>query len=442
MKTVMITAGSSNQGKTTITLGLLRALKNRGLDLAPYKTGPDYIDSKYLELAAGNTSGNLDIYMMGRSGIEDALSLNGREYGLVEGAMGYFDGIYNTYENSSYDIGNQLDIPAILVYQPKGEMFSAVTKIKGMVDFSKGRIKGVIFNKCSPKMAEMLTGPVKEYVGIEVLGYVPKDERLEIESRHLGLLQPSEIENIEEQIDYISRKIEETVDIDSLIEYMEEVQLVELEEIPKMKLKIGIAYDEAFSFYYSENIRLLDGLAELVYFSPLRDKELPEDLDLIYMAGGYPELYKEELAANKNLLEDIRDYAARDGHILAEGAGLMYLAESIDEYPMLGIIDGRVKMTDRTQKFGYTKMEFLKDTSFGKKSESLKGKEFHRSLINTKAEEIFRVTKPRNPREWKCGYSLKNVFAFYGHINFLGNRDILMRYLDRINREKIDKEGC
>ena len=435
----MITAGSSNQGKTTITLGLLGALKNRGLDLAPYKTGPDYIDSKYLELAAGNTSGNLDIYMMGRRGIEEALSLNGREYGLVEGAMGYFDGIYNTYENSSYDIGNYLDIPAILVYEPKGEMFSAVTKIKGMVDFSKGRIKGVIFNKCSPKIAEMLTGPIKDHIGIEVLGYVPKDEKLQIGSRHLGLLQPHEIKDIENQIDYISKTLEETLDIDLLIELMGEIELVELEEITQTKLKIAIAYDEAFSFYYSENIRLLEGLADLVYFSPLRDKELPEDLDLIYMAGGYPELYKEELSSNKGLLEDIRSYAAGGGHILAEGAGLMYLAESIDGYPMLGIIDGRVKMTDRTQKFGYTEMEFLKDTSFGKKSESIKGKEFHRSLIETEAEEILWVTKPRNPRKWKCGYIHKNVLAFYGHINFLGNMNIILRYLESIDKENIDK---
>ena len=186
MKTIMITAPSSNTGKTVITLGIIRAIKNRGLDVSAFKTGPDFIDRKYIGIASGKRASNLDMHLMGREGLIQSIAMNNGDFGVIEGAMGYFDGIYNTYENSSYDISLQLDIPSILVYSPKGEMFSAIPKIKGMVDFSKGRIKGIVINKTNESMYKLLKEQIEKYINIEVLGYLPIDEDLNIESRHLG----------------------------------------------------------------------------------------------------------------------------------------------------------------------------------------------------------------------------------------------------------------
>ena len=186
MKGLMIAAPNSNSGKTLVTMGIIRAIKNRGIDVSAFKTGPDFIDREYIAYASGKPGGNLDLHLMGLEGLKNSLYLNRGEFAVIEGVMGYFDGIYNTYKNSSYDISEKLDISAILVYCPSGEMFSAVPKIKGMVDFSKGRIKGIIFNKTSESTYKLLKEIVEEYVDIKVLGYIPKNKKYNIEY-HVGL---------------------------------------------------------------------------------------------------------------------------------------------------------------------------------------------------------------------------------------------------------------
>ena len=162
MKTVMITAPTSNSRKTIITLGLIRAIKNRNINVSAFKTGPDFIDTKYLQLASGKRAGNLDMHLMGRKGISKSLGMNLGEFAVIEGAMGYFDGIHNSFENSSYDISKELDVPSILVYSPKGEMFSIIPKVKGMVDFEDSKIKGIILNKVSGSMYELLKEKIED----------------------------------------------------------------------------------------------------------------------------------------------------------------------------------------------------------------------------------------------------------------------------------------
>lgn len=429
MKTFMITGPCSNTGKTSLTLAIARAFKNRGLDISPFKTGPDFIDPKYLEVATGKTAGNLDIHMMGRDALKEAMAMNLGEYAIVEGAMGYFDGIYNTFENSSFHISEELDIPAILVYVPKGEMFSVIPKLKGMIEFSNHRIKGIIFNKTSERIYNMLKEKVEEYLDIEVLGYVPQNENLEIEERYLGLMEIQENQNLDKRLDNISCLIEETVNIDRLISIAKDIELEPFKYPQKRDIKIGIAYDEAFNFYYRENLKLLEHIVEVIYFSPLKDDSLP-DVNMLYIGGGYPELYKDRLSSNINMIESIREFSQSRGYIYAEGGGLMYLVEEIEETPMCGLIKGKAYMTDRLQRFGYVNIELKEDCILGKNGDIIRGQEFHRSIVDTEEKEIFNITKPMSNRKWECGYKKNNGVMAYPHINFLGNKEMLTHILD------------
>ena len=434
MKTIMITGPSSNTGKTVVTLGIIRAIKNRGINVSAFKTGPDFIDRKYLGLASGKNAGNLDMHLMGKNGIFQSLSMNNGEFGVIEGAMGYFDGIYNTYENSSFDISEKLDVPAILVYSPKGEMFSAIPKIKGMVDFSKGRIKGIILNKTSESIYKLMKGKIEEYIDIEVLGYLPFDEGLNIESRHLGLLQPDEHVEIERYIIKAAMMMENTIDVHRIIQIAEEVKIEEIKEYKKKNLTIAIAYDNAFNFYYEENIKLLEGICNIEYFSPLKDNTLPK-ADLVYIGGGYPELYAEELSNNIEMIHSIREYVKNSGYIYGEAGGLMYLVDSIDGYCMCGIFAGKATMTGRLQRFGYVNIELKEDSIIGQAGDKFTGQEFHKSIIETDEKQIINITKPMSKRKWECGFSYKNALAIYQHINFIGNMNALEYLLTRIEKE-------
>lgn len=425
----MITGDSSNSGKTTLSLGLTRALKNRGLDISPFKTGPDFIDSKYLSVAAKKTAGNLDIYMMGKEGIKESLSINLAEYGLIEGAMGYFDGIYNTYENSSFHISEELDIPVILVYSPRGEMFSAIPKIKGMVDFAKGRIKGIILNKTSEKLYPMFKEQIEEYIDIGVVGYVPKTKELEIEEKYLGLDQPYKNKDLDRKLDLMAGKVEETLDMEKIISLFKNIEVEKYKYPEKKDIRVAIAYDQAFNFYYEENLKLLDRMTETIYFSPLNDTSLPK-VDLLYLGGGYPELYRKELSNNKSMIRSIKKFGENGGYIYGEGGGLIYLLDRIEDSPMLGLIDGQAIITGKLERFGYIDIELEKDTILGKKGDRIRGKEYHRSRVETEAREIYKISKPKSRRKWKCGYQKNNILGGYPHIHFLGNLKALDNLLD------------
>lgn len=432
MKTIMITAPSSNTGKTIITLGTIRALKNRGLDVSAFKTGPDFIDTKCLGLASGKLAGNLDIHMMGEN-FKHALSMNPGEYGVIEGAMGYFDGIHNDFENSSYDIARRLNTNSILIYTPQGEMFSAIPKIKGMVDFLDSNIKGIILNKVRKDIYLLLKEKIEEYVGIQVLGYVEKDKNLNIQSRYLGLVQNDKY--IKDVIDKISRTIEKTVDIDGLISLMSKGDVANYKYPIKRNIKVAIAYDEAFFFYYSENLKLLENTCQVQYFSPLRDTKVPK-CDLLYIGGGYPELYKEELSQNLTMLNSIKNMAERGGYIYGEAGGFMYLVEEIEDCSMVGIFKGKAYMKDRLQRFGYVDINLMEDTLLGNKGDILKGQEFHYSVIDIEDKPLYYIKKPKGNRNWKCGYRYKNVLVQYPHIHFLGNMKAFNYLLNKIEKGK------
>ena len=438
MKTIMITAPSSNTGKTILTLGIIRAIKNRGIDISAFKTGPDFIDTKYLASACGKKAGNLDMHLMGKEGMKKAVAMNLGEFAVLEGAMGYFDGIYNTFDNSSFHISKELDIPAILVYKPQGEMFSAIPKIKGMVDFPESKIKAIILNKVSKDMYNLLKEKIEEYIDIKVLGYLPYDMTLEIESRYLGLTQKYEDSDEEELISRAAQSVEETIDVDEIIKMANNISYPDYKYGEKRDIKVAIAYDEAFNFYYNENIKLLENICKVEYFSPLKDKKLPQS-DLIIIGGGYPELFSAELSKNKSMIDSIKEEVELGTHIIGEGGGFMYLNASIEEYSMCNIFQGKATMTDRLQRFGYVDISLNRDLIIGEKGTLIQGNEYHRSTVDIDDDPAFDIKKPMGKRRWQCGYTYKNVLSYYQHINFLGNMESFNYLLDKIENNR--KEG-
>lgn len=422
MKGLMISGGSSGQGKTVFTMVLCRLIRNLGMDVAPFKTGPDCIDPKYHALAASHPCGNLDYHMQGEEGLKVALGLNAGELAIIEGAMGYFDGIGNTYIGSSYDISKRINTNTVLVVTPGAQMFSLIPKLMGMVDFAEGRIVGIVLNKVSQSYYDKIEGQIEKYTGIKCLGYLPHDERLNIPSRYQGLLKPEEVDGLSEHLDGAAAIMSEYVDIETLLSFATKLEM-KTPELENKGKKILIAEDDAFCFSYNENNKILSMLGDVQYFSPMKDSELPP-ADLIVLGGGYPELYVKELSGNAKMQRAIYEYSKSGGKILGMGAGLMYLSESIDGYKMVGALSGKTEITNKTQKFGYNQIELLKDCLLGKSGDVYNAKEFHKSVFKTDLEPIFSVSKS-DGKSWECGYQVNNTLGMYQHLNFAGYYNVL-----------------
>ena len=437
MKSLIITAPNSNSGKTTFTLGLLRLLSRTGINVSSFKLGPDYIDKAFLETASNRASYNLDFHLQGETGAQYLLKNNQSDFTVLEAAMGYFDGIYNTYQNSAYDISKKFEIDALLVYSPKGEMFSAIPKILGMCQFKHSRIKGIVFNNITEKYYYLLKDALQEYSNLEVLGYLPKNEKLILPSRHLGLVQNFEIEEIDNIINLAADLIEENIDLQRLIKLSRQPKFQNTNDSlynlsgKSKKATVAIAKDHAFSFYYQENIDLLEKNTNVIWFSPLDDKRVPE-CDLLYLGGGYPEVFVEQLSKNEPMLKSIKAYGESGGKIWAECGGFMYLLKEVDGYQMVGLIDGSSQLTNRLQNFGYNNIVLEQDCLVGKKGDALTSHEFHKSLSETALTPIFKISKTGGKNIWSGGYQYKNVCAGFPHFSFLGNPKMFSHLLNQL----------
>lgn len=430
MKTIMITGPTSHAGKTILSMGIVRALKNRGFNVSAFKSGPDMIDREYLAQASGKSAGNLDSYLMGEDGLKKSLAMNRGDFGIIEGVMGYFDGIHNSFEHSSYDLSRKLNVPAILVYSPQGEMFSMIPKIKGMLDFPNSQIKGIILNQVSSKIYQLLKEQIEKYLEIEVLGYLPKLD---------GLILEEDEQQLERTIEKIAQAIEATVQIDKIIKMTQKLELEEnLFPIKKRKIKVAVAWDEAFRHYYNENLILLEKMTELEYFSPLKDSSLPVS-DFLYIGGKQlTEPFIRQLSENKKMQIAIKKFADSGKPILAENAGLLYLLSSIEGQPMLGLFQGRASFQKRLnlKRFGYVEIKLEADTLLGKKATNLRGNESHPSSAEISEPTIFQVKKAKTNRSWSCAYQYKNTLAYYQHIHFLGNIEAFYYLLNQIEQLK------
>lgn len=427
MKSIIISSDSSGGGKTTVTLALMKALKNRGYSVQGYKVGPDYIDPAFHREILGVSSKNLDMHLMGKDSVQDIYSKGESDFGVIEGVMGLYDGKGIDTKCSTYAISNTLgDLPIVLVLNPKGKSTTIAAEINGLLTFKNPNVVGVIFNSVSKSYYLLLKAIVEKYCKIKVFGFIPNEPKLALKSRHLGLVQSVEVEDILEKIDLSATLLEEYIDMDLLINSFGEYRCKSVcNSILKRnkKLKIAVAFDKAFNFYYEDNIELLKEIGDIVYFSPLNDEAIPRNIDFIYMGGGYPEVFKGELSRNKTMLESIKQ-ALNDGvYCYAECGALMYLSESIDGVSMVDFFNGNCKMTDKLQNFGYATLNVLENSDI-----NINCHEFHKSVFETNEKTIFELSKTSflgKEKKWQCGYKKNNTIATYAHINFLGNIEFL-----------------
>lgn len=428
MKSLIISSNCSGGGKTTFTLGLMKALKNRGYDIQGYKVGPDYIDAGFHGEVIGKASRNLDLHLMGEEGVRASFSRGTGEIGVIEGVMGLYDGIGITEEGSTYEVSKVLDnTPIILVITPKAQVATLCAEINGLKDFRDANIVGVVINSVGEKYYELLKAAIELNCNVKVLGYIPKEERIKLESRHLGLIQSIEVDNLIEKIEICANLIEEHVDLDLIIDNLKEIPKYEDKFHLKNKgIKTAVAYDEAFRFYYKENLELLEEIGEVIYFSPLHDTELPKDIDFLYLGGGYPEVFKEKLEENISMRKSIKLALDNGLKCYAECGGLMYLTEKISGKDMVGFFSGYSEMTNKLMRFGYSKLVMKDEES--KKQIKVNCHEFHKSDVKLAEDTVYTVEKESWSGEslsWTCGYKKKNTLAGYPHVHFIGNLDFL-----------------
>lgn len=465
MKSLIIASNCSGGGKTTFTLGLMKALKNRGYDVQGYKVGPDYIDTGFHSEILGKSSRNLDLHLMGEDGVKASFSRGSGEFGVIEGVMGLYDGMGLTEEGSTYDVSKVLDnTPIILVITPRAQTVTLCAEINGLKDFRNANIVGVVLNSVSDKFFALLKSAIELNCNVKVLGYIPKNETIALESRHLGLIQSIEIENLLEKIEVCANLIEEHVNLEDIIESFKEIHKYDDKfHLENNGIKIAVAYDEAFRFYYKENLELLEEIGEVIYFSPIHDKYIPEDIDFLYLGGGYPEVFKEKLEENVSMRKSIKDALDNGLKCYAECGGLMYLTESISGSNMVGFFKGYSEMKKGLIRFGYATLSieskdliedkalnehryskgmeinygneninknFCKEKNSSMKKTQVKVNchEFHKSDVSLNENTSYIVEKKGWSGEklkWACGYKKKNTLAGYPHIHFMGNLDFL-----------------
>lgn len=416
MKAIMISALSSNAGKTMVSALLLNALRKKGFDICGIKTGPDQIDREVLSQACGKRAGNVDKFLMTQDGMEMSLGLMKSEYAIVEGVMGCFDGIGVTAENSSFEVAESLNVDIVLVHSPEGEMFSIVPKIKGFLDFSKNRVRAIILNKTKPALYEMYKKMIEDNLPIKVLGFLPEAQSLNIGEDYLGLDLKKNFTN-DKTFQSLSKNIYTYINVEEFISLFKIAPTKNLPDLKCTKIKVAIAKDECMNLYYSENIAILEKYTQVKYFSPLHDKNIPI-CDFLYLGGAHIKTFANELSQNKPMRTSIKNFAEGNGYILAEGDSLCYLCESFDNIPMCGIFSGKTESTERLHNFGYKILKLQADTILGKKGNALYAAEYHKSKASLMEAKLFDVTKAASKKNYTDGYIYKNTIAFFQNINF------------------------
>lgn len=432
----MITAASSGSGKTMITCGLLELFKRKGLNPLACKCGPDYIDGLFHKQVLELEGMNLDSYFEAPEELRDKYSrLSKGHLPVVEGVMGYFDGLGgSTTRASSWEVAHILNLPAVLVVDARGASVSLAAVIKGFLEFERpmgSQIKAVIFNRMSPMLYPRIRELVERETGIRAAGFVPELDFLKVGSRHLGLVLPEEIAGLREQMNRLGKCLEETIDWEFLEELgaeKEERDALEEENTEAsctaaFSFRLGIAMDEAFCFYYQDNLRLLERLGgELVYFSPIHDRSLPEQLDGLILGGGYPELYCEALSLNESMREAVKKAAEGGLPVLGECGGYLYLLEELEAedgriWPMTGVLKGKGYKKGKNSRFGYIGVEAEKDSLYLNPGEQIRGHEFHYWDCEVLEEEwVMRAKKPVGNRSWPCMRIKNQVMAGFPHL--------------------------
>lgn len=446
---ILLAAGASGSGKTLITCGILQALVNRGKKVASFKCGPDYIDPMFHSRVIGTKSRNLDTFFTSPETTRYLLAKNSEDcdISVIEGVMGYYDGVGGiTDQASAYDLASVTDTPVIFIVNSKGMSASLAACVKGFLEYKKNsRIQGVILNQMSPMLYPRMKTLLEEELGIRVLGYVPKVDDCVIESRHLGLVLPDEIPELRERLIKLAEILEKTLDMEGILSLaasagsLAETKLKDSAFFWKLpeKVRIGVADDEAFCFFYQDNFRLLKEMgAELLPFSPIHDKALPENLDGILLYGGYPELNGKVLEENREMRTGVRLALQKGMPCMAECGGFMYLHEEMEDMDgrlckMAGVIPGKVYRTPKLTRFGYITLEestgrFLKGQCTG----PIPAHEFH-YFESENCGTDFHASKPMSKRGWECIHSTERMMAGFPHLYYYGNPGVAQAFLEK-----------
>jgi cobyrinic acid a,c-diamide synthase len=426
---------ASGCGKTTLTLGIMAALKFRGLVVQPFKCGPDFIDPSLHRMVTGHISSNLDLRMCGSDFCRDTFQrrLAAHDHGpagtvaVVEGVMGLFDG----GPASSAALALALDLPVVLVIDASSAAESAAAVLKGFEVFDpRVRIAGVIFNRVgSPYHRELIQEAVRQSCQAKILGFFPRDIRFEIPDRHLGLYMGEESPLDTGQLQELAAAIEAHIDVDGLLS-LASARISAAIPAPaasppvcrSRSLKLAVARDLPFCFYYEDNLDMLQKAGfELRLFSPLYDRRLPEDMDALYLGGGYPELHAEALSRNTAMREAIAAWAASGGVIHAECGGFMYLCEELIDlegkaHAMAGVFPATVRMRNRLSRLGYRRARLTRNCLWGKEGEMLHGHEFHYSVVERMPPEVETLYQLEDGREE--GFRINNTVGGYIHLHF------------------------
>lgn len=444
MLKIMFAAMASDSGKTSVTCGMLSLFSEMGLDPCAFKCGPDYIDPMFHRSVLGVSSHNIDLYMCEKPRAREMFRRYSRGRGacVVEGVMGYYDGLSGkSLKASACDVAETLDIPVILVVRPKGTALTLAALIKGMAEFRKPtHIKGVILNDCPEMVYKAFADQYEKETGIPVLGYIPHVEGAEFKSRHLGLYTASEIEDITKRIGKIRDAIKEGVDIDRLMSICsaEDIPAEEtdaaVEDTDNSRPVIAVANDEAFNFIYEESLDTLrDAGCEIRFISPVHDSGLPEDADGLYIPGGYPELYADKLEANVSMRKSVADSIKEGMPVVAECGGFLYLGKKLADrdgvyHEMAGVLPGEAKNGGKLIRFGYAELESSKDSMLLKKGERIPVHEFHYWDSTDNGCDLS-ASKTLSGRTWECGFAGDTMYAGFPHLYMAGRPEMAERFV-------------
>ena len=427
----LLAAPRSGSGKTTMTCALLMALKRRGCAPCAFKSGPDYIDPMFHRAVLGVESRNLDLFFSAPETVRTLYAKGAAGHGaaVCEGAMGFYDGLGGVSDRASaWHLADTLDLPVLLVVEPKGQSLTLAAELSGLKSFrTPSHIAGILLNNCTARMHALLAPMLEKETGLPVLGFLPKLPEAVIGSRHLGLYTAAEVENLQQKLALLADAAEEHIDWPRLLALCEKEPpaLPVQPETPPARVRIAVAQDEAFCFTYAETLEAFrDAGAEVVFFSPLRDTALPENIGGLYLPGGYPELHARELSENTSLLREIKQKIESGLPTAAECGGFLYLGQSLTDaegqsWPMVGVLPGEAKDAGRLVRFGYAALSADSDSMLFRAGESFPIHEFHH-WDSTANGAALAAKKPVGGAEWRCGFIDEHFYAGFPHLYWAG----------------------
>ncbi len=439
---LIISACGSGSGKTTLMLALLAAFRNKGICVQSLKCGPDYIDPMFHSRITGRPTYHTDPFFSDAQQLRQIIAAASADadFTLIEGAMGFYDGLGTDTACSTYSVASATKTPVLLAVNPKGMGCSVGALCRGFLEYRReNQIAGVILNQIRPSMYDYYRTIIEEHAGLHVYGYLPPLEQAHLNSRHLGLMTADEIRNFDEIIEILEKAAQKTIHLDEICQLAETAAPLIYPPLPKKIqpiVRLGVARDAAFCFYYAENLKLLELLGtEIVPFSPLTDTSLPEHLDGIYLGGGYPELYAKQLSKNLPFLTSLRQAVQCGIPVFAECGGFLYLQNQITDskentYAMAGILQGDSCMKQHLVRFGYITLLAQQDTLLVPKGSTVRAHEFHYA-DSTENGLSFLAQKP-NGKNWTAIQQQGNVMAGFPHLYFPSCPDAARRFVEQM----------